>query len=141
VSEAPYGKPLPVPQPESDYYWAQARRHELWVRKCAACDRAYFYPRDLCPLCFSRNTTWIRAGGRGTLYSFAIVHRPPLPVFADAVPYVVAVVELEGGARIPTNLVGIEPDPQKIRIGMAVEVVFDDVTPDVTLPKFRPTAP
>jgi uncharacterized OB-fold protein len=141
VSDAPYGKPLPVPQPESDYYWAQARRHELWVRKCAACDRAYFYPRDFCPRCFSRNTTWVRVGGRGTLYSFAIVHRPPLPAFADVAPYVVAVVELEGGARIPTNLVGIEPDPEKIRIGMAVEVVLDDVTPDVTLPMFRPAVP
>ena len=134
----PYAKPLPTPQPESDFYWAKACEHELWLRRCDDCEKAYFYPRDICPACFSRNTSWTRSSGRGRLYSFGIVHRSPHPAFRAEVPYVVAIVELEDGVRFPTNLVGVVSDPEAIRVGMAVEVTFDDVTGDVTLPKFRP---
>ena len=77
----------------------------------------------------------------GALYSFAIVHRPPARAFQSDIPYVVAIVELEGGARIPTNLVGIDPDPEKIKVGMAVEVSFENVSESVTLPKFKPSSP
>ncbi len=139
MTDETYTKPLPVPQSESDLYWERARQHELWLRKCNACDEVYFYPRDICPGCFSRDTTWIRSSGRGTLYTFAIVHRAPAPAFRDDVPYVTAIVELEGGARIPTNLIGIDPDHQKIEIGMPVEVIFEDVTEKITLPKFKPS--
>src|SRR2546422_2063984 len=96
-------KPLPAPQPESDFYWEKARAHELWLRHCNDCNSTYFYPRDICPDCFSRNTTWVQSSGEGSLYSFAIVHRAPTPAFGDIVPFVVAFVEVEGGARIPTN--------------------------------------
>lgn len=136
--EKRHAGPLPVIQPESEFYWRKAKDHELWLRHCRDCGKTYFYPRDICPGCFSRNTAWARSSGRGTLYSFSIVHRAPAPIFRDSVPYVVAIVELEGGARLPTNLVGVDPDPAKIRVGMAVEVVFDDVTDTVALSKFRP---
>jgi uncharacterized OB-fold protein len=132
--------PLPIAQPESEFYWQKAKERELWLRQCRECGTIYFYPRDICPACFSRSTTWIRSSGRGTLYSFSIVHRAPAPIFRDGVPYVVAIVELEGGARLPTNLVGIEPDPAKIRVGMAVEVVFEEVADGFVLPRFRPIA-
>lgn len=135
---ADYTKPLPVPQPESDFYWEKARAHELWLMQCDDCRATYFYPRPICPQCFSRNTAWVQSSGRGTLYTFAVVHRAPHPGWRDDVPYVVAMVELEGGARIPTNLVEVEPDPAVLKVGMPVEVVFDDVTDAVTLPKFRP---
>jgi hypothetical protein len=131
-------KPLPIPQPESDFYWQKCRAHELWLRRCKACARAYFYPRDLCPHCFSRDTEWTKSTGRGVLHSFAIVHRPPTPAFRDAVPYIVALVDLEEGARMPANLVGVEPDPAKLRCDMPVEVVFDDLTDTISLPNFRP---
>ncbi len=131
-------RPLPVPQPESDFYWEKCREHELWLRRCNDCQRAYFYPRDICPHCFSRNVTWVKASGRGTLFTYAIVHRPPTPAFRDRVPYVVAIVELEEGPKMPTNLVGIEPDPAKIRVGMPVVVDFEDVSPTISLPVFRP---
>ena len=137
MTKGTFPRPLPIPQPESEFYWHKARAHELWLRRCTACRTTYFYPRDICPACFSRETTWIQASGRGMLYSFTIVHRSPHPAFKDAVPYVVALVELEEGARLPANLVGVEPDPTKIRIGMAVEVVFEDVTPEATLPQFK----
>lgn len=133
-----YTRPLPVRQPESDFYWEKAHEHELWLRRCNDCDQAYFYPRDFCPTCFSRDVEWVQASGRGVLHAFAIAHRGPIPAFRDHVPYITALVDLEEGPRVPTNLVEVEPDPAKIKIGMAVEVVFDDVTDDTTLVKFKP---
>ena len=132
---ADYNLPLPVKQPESDFYWDKAKEHELWLRKCNGCGKAYFYPRDFCPSCHSKDVTWVQSSGKGTLYSFVINHRPP-PSFGSA-PYVIAVVELEEGPRMMTNLVGVEPDPDKIRCDSPVEIVYDDVTEDITLPKFR----
>lgn len=128
----------PVPQPESDFYWEKCKEHELWLRHCRLCDDIYFYPRDISPCCFSRDTDWIQSSGRGTLHAFAIVHRGPIPAFRDRAPYIVAMVELEGGARMPTNLVDVDPDPSVIKIGMEVEVVFDDLDDKISLPKFRP---
>ena len=132
--------PPPVPQPESDFYWEKCKAHELWLRHCRACDKAYFYPRDICPECFSRGTDWIQSSGRGILHTFCIVHRGPTPPFRDKVPYVVAIVELESGARMPTNLVQVEADPEHVKIGMAVEVVFEDLDEKISLPMFRPAS-
>ena len=132
--------PPPVPQPESDFYWEKCKAHELWLRHCRACDKAYFYPRDICPECFSRDTDWIQSSGRGVLHTFCIVHRGPTPAFRDKVPYVVAVVELDSGARMPTNLVEVEADPEHVKIGMAVEVTFEDLDDNISLPMFRPAS-
>ena len=135
----------PTPQPESDFYWEKCKAGELWLRRCTTCDRAYFYPRDICPFpeCFSRDTEWVQSSGRGTLHTFAIVHRAPTPAFRGKVPFITAVVELEEGARIPTNLVGIEfaedeIRPESIQCGMAVEVVFEELDENISLPMFRP---
>ena len=128
----------PLPQPESDFYWEKCKAHELWLRHCRACDNTYFYPRDICPECFSRDTDWVQSSGQGTLYAFTIVHRGPVPAFRDRIPYIAALVELEGGARMPTNLVDVDPDPANVKIGMAVQVTFDDLNDDISLPKFRP---
>ena len=138
MTEQAYSKPIPIPQGESDYYWEKAKAHELWLRHCDDCNKAYFYPRDICPMCFSRNTSWIQASGKGTLHTFAIVHRAPTPAFRDDAPFVVAMVDLEEGARMPTNLIEVEPDPATIKVGMAVEVVFEDITDEIALPKFKP---
>lgn len=128
----------PVPQPESDFYWEKCKLHELWLRSCSDCDQAYFYPRDICPHCFSRNTTWIQSPGKGIIHAFTIVQRAPTPAFQDRIPFVAAVVELEEGARIPTNIIGIDPDPEKISIGMPVTVTFEDLDDTISLPMFRP---
>ena len=133
-----YNKPLPNPQPEWDYYWEKAQAHELWLMHCDDCGKAYFYPRPICPNCFSRNTRWRQSSGKGVLHAFSIVHRAPHPGFVDMVPYVACIIELEDGVRFPTNLIEVEPEPANIKVGMAVEVVFDDVTDKITLPKFRP---
>ena len=138
MTTSAYNRPLPVPQPESDFYWEKTKAHELWLMRCDDCNKAYFYPRPICPHCFSRTTRWFQASGRGTLYAFAIVERGPTPAFREAVPYVTAFVELEEGVRFPTSLVEVEPDAAKISVGMPVEVTFDDVTDAITLPRFRP---
>ena len=103
-----------------------------------ACDSTYFYPRDICPGCFSRDTDWIQSSGKATLHAFAIVHRAPVPAFRGKEPFVTAIVELEGGARMPTNIVDCEADPEHIKIGMALQVTFDDLDDKISLPKFRP---
>ena len=135
----------PAPQPESDFYWEKCKEGELWLRRCTTCNRAYFYPRDICPFpdCFSRDTEWIQSSGRGTLLTFAIVHRAPTPAFRDKVPFITAVVELEEGARIPTHLVGIEFQegeirPAAVQCGMAVAVEFEALDDNISLPMFRP---
>jgi hypothetical protein len=130
----------PVPQPESDFYWEKCKQGELWLRHCKPCDRSYFYPRDICPYCFSRDTDWVKSDGKAVVHTFAIVHRSPVPAFRDRVPYVTAVVEFAGGARMATNLVGVEPDPSVIKCGMAVEVVFEELDEKISLPYFRPVA-
>jgi uncharacterized OB-fold protein len=135
-----YKLPLPNVQPEWDIYWEKAKEHELWTQRCKDCSQAYFYPRALCPNCFSRNTEWFKTSGKGVVHAFAIVHRGPTAPFRDAVPYVALIVEMDDGFRMPSNLVEVEMDPAVIKVGMPVEVVFDDVTDKITLPKFRPVS-
>ncbi len=133
-----YSKPLPTPQVESDVYWQKAKEHELWLRSCNSCGNAYFYPRDISPCCFSRDTEWVQASGKATLYTYAIVERAPHPGFVGDVPFVTAIVELDEGPTMPTNIVIDNPTPENLVVGMPLEVVFEDVTDEITLPKFKP---
>ncbi len=133
-----YKKPVPSPQGESDHYWQKAKEGELWLRKCNACGNAYFYPRDISPCCFSRDTTWIQASGKATLFTYGIVQRAPHPGFVEEVPFVTAIVELEEGPTMPTNIVIDDPTPEKLQVGMALEVVFEDITDTIARPKFKP---
>jgi uncharacterized protein len=133
--ETTYKKPLPHIHPETKEYWDATKRHELVMRRCRSCNEFYFYPRDFCPTCFSFDVEWKKVTGRGKLYSYTICHRP-LEGFEEDGPYNIALVELEEGVRMMSTVVDC---PQEdLKIGMALEVVFDDVTPEVTLPKFKP---
>lgn len=131
-----YNKPLPRIDEESKGFWEACQRHELYVQRCRACGTSRYYTRALCPACLSADTEWVRCCGRGTVYTFTVTHQNQAPGFREDLPYVLAYVELEEGIRMLTNVVGCAPD--EVRIGMSVEVVFDDVTAEVTLPKFRP---
>ena len=133
-----YKKPIPVPQGESDYYWEKAKKEELWLRKCNECQETYFYPRDISPCCFSKDTSWIQATGRAKLFTYGIVHRAPHAGFVDDVPFVTAIVQLEEGPKMATNIVMQDPTPEKLQIDMPLEVVFDSITDEITLPKFKP---
>jgi uncharacterized OB-fold protein len=135
---ADYKKPLPRVDEESRGYWEALARHELYFQRCRECGTKRFPPRAVCPVCLSSATEWVRASGKGTVYSFTVTHQNHAPGFRESLPYVLAVVELAEGPRMMTNVVGCAPDD--VRVGMAVEVEFEDVTPEVTLAKFRPAA-
>lgn len=130
-------RPLPEPDPDSAPFWEGCRAHRLLLQRCGDCMAWRFPPGPRCAGCGSPRSTWHDASGRGTVYSWIVVTHPvPREVYAAEVPYVVALIELEEGVRMPTNLVGC--DPRAVTAAMAVEVIFDDVTPAVTLPRFRP---
>ncbi|MBI11247.1 MAG: hypothetical protein CMM55_17165 [Rhodospirillaceae bacterium] len=127
--------PLPRPYQDTETYWAAARDHRFVIQHCKSCGKHQFYPRGVCSHCLSSDLEWHEASGKGTVYSFSVNHRAPHPGFADEIPFVLAIVELEEGPRMMTNIVECNPD--SVKIGMAVEVTFEDVTEEVTLPKFK----
>ena len=131
-------KPLPQADPVTAPFWASVRAHAMQIQRCRACGQHIFYPRGLCPHCFASDLEWVRVSGQGTLYAFTIVHRHPNPAFQAGVPYVVALVELAEGVRLLGNLTGIAPDPAVVKVGLLVEIAYDDVTTDISLPVFRP---
>ena len=137
MAEDLYRKPVPVATPESDFFWDKTRKHELWIQKCVECDKAFFYPRMICPDCLSENLEWFKTSGKGFLYTYMINHRPP-PGFEDEAPYAIAIVQLDEGPRMMTNIVGIENTPDNLVLDMPLEVVFDDIVAAMSLPKWRP---
>jgi uncharacterized protein len=128
-------KPVPTPTLETRPYWEGCKRHELRIQRCAACGQYQFFPRIYCASCFSDRVEWIEASGRGKVQSFTIVRRPVSPAFAGDVPYIVALVTLEEGPTMMTNIVGCAPE--KVEIGVPVEVTFEDWTEEISVPKFR----
>ena len=131
-----YKKPLPQPTPWSQPFWEGCKRHELLVQKCQDCQKIIFYPKLFCPQCLSSNLEWIKASGRGKIYSYMGVYSYQPTEFDDDLPYVVVIVELEEGVRMMSNIIGCSPE--KVQCDMPVEVVFDDLTEEFTLPKFKP---
>jgi len=134
---ADYRKPLPHPTPETQDFWDAAKAGELRLQRCNDCAKVYFPPRPFCPACASRSVSSVRASGRGRLYSYVINHRPAPGFEADA-PYAVAVVELDEGPRMMTNIVDTEQTPEALQLDMPVEVSFEAVSDTISLPKFRP---
>lgn len=130
-------KTLPRPTPETLHFWEGTKAGKLLLQQCSVCSHIYFPPRPFCPECASRDVGIVEASGRGVLYSYVINHR--LPKWIDA-PYSIAVVQLDEGPRMMTNIVDVEQKPEALVLDMPVEVVFDAVTEDITLPKFRPVS-
>jgi uncharacterized OB-fold protein len=131
-----YRKPIPVPGFDSQLFWQGCKRHELMIPHCQDCGAYHFFPRFFCTKCMSKRIEWVKSKGVGTIYTFTIIDRAGIPSFQKEVPYVLALVELAEGVRMMTNIV--ECGPEKIKIGMKVEVVFEDITDEIALPKFRP---
>jgi uncharacterized OB-fold protein len=131
-----YKKPLPKPNDDNRLFWEGCREHQLRFQKCGDCGHVRWPPSIICPICYSDNTDHITAGGRGTIFSFVVYHTAFHPAFEDDLPYVVAIVELEEGPRLLTNIVSCSHD--ELRCELAVEVVWDDITEDFSLPKFSP---
>ena len=130
-------KPMPRPTAVSQAYWDAAREHRLVAPRCCACATLFLYPRSTCPACLSTEHDWVQLSGRGRVYTFTVVRQAAHPAFADDVPYVFAIVELDEGPRLVTNVIGCDPDD--VRCDQPVEVVFDD-DGEVTVPKFRPVS-
>ena len=133
ASERKASKPRPRPAPESKPFWDAAREHRLLLPRCNACSQFWFPPSQRCAHCLAADFTWVEATGRGRVYSFVVFHRVYHPAFEGDVPYVVAIVELDEGPRLLSNIVGMKPDD--VRCDMRVQVVFED-TDGVTIPKF-----
>ena len=129
-------KPAPKPAPESVPYWTAAKQHRLELPHCNACNKFWFPPSQSCPHCLSTNFKFEAVSGRGKVFSFVTFHRVYHPAFAGEVPYVVALVELEEGPRLLSNIVGIAPEA--VTCEMPVKVVFDDVADNLAVPKFSP---
>jgi uncharacterized OB-fold protein len=137
TEEKEYGKPLPEFRPETKPYWDACKRHELVLPRSRITNEFFFYPRAISPgEDMSEDIEWVKASGKARVWTYAIHHMGPTKAYKGEPPYVVALVETDEGVKMMTNIV--ECDPKDVRIGMDVEVVFDDVTPEVALPKFRP---
>lgn len=136
----PYNKPLPVENSETKRFWDACRQGKLTMQRCTQCNHHRFPPTFYCPKCNSPEHEWIDSKGLGNVFSWIVVRHPvPRDVYAADVPYVVALINLDEGVRIASNIVGI--DPEKVTAGMRVRVIFREVTPEITLPLFEPVPP
>ncbi|GAA5236886.1 Zn-ribbon domain-containing OB-fold protein [Verticiella sediminum] len=130
-----YAKPLPTLTDENRPFWDACRAGRLDLQRCTACGHVRYPISRFCPRCLSEDHAWTTMSGRGTVFSYVVFHRAYHPGFKEDVPYNVALVQLEEGPRMYSNIVGTAND--QVRIGDAVEVVFEPATPEVTIPKFR----
>lgn len=129
-------KPLPVVTEESRPFWEGCRKGRLMLQYCTECHRYQFYPRLYCMQCGSQALRWDEASGLGVVYSYTFIHQNKSPDFVNDTPYNVAIVQLQEGPRMMSNIVDI--DPGELRVDLPVTVVFEQVTDSITLPRFRP---
>jgi uncharacterized OB-fold protein len=130
-------RPLPEPTPETRHFWDGTKAGELRLQRCEACSHTYFPPRPFCPKCASRDVAVVKASGRAKLFSYVIHHRPT-PGFTP--PYAIAVVELDEGPRMMTNIVDCPQTPEALALDMPLEVTFARQSDAITLPFFKPVA-
>ena len=131
----PYAGSRPKPTPETRHFWEGCREGRLLLQRCRETGRAYFPPRPFSPFTGSRDVEIFAASGRATLYSYVIHHRE-VPGFTP--PYAIAVVELEEGPRMMSNITGCPQTPEALILDMELEVVFRPLDDEITLPLFRP---
>jgi uncharacterized OB-fold protein len=127
-------RPTPVPDRVSLGFWTAAAAGRLCVQRCGSCGHHQYYGRALCVRCAGLDVEWVPVSGRGTVYSFTVIRRNAAPPWKTQVPYVVAVVEVEEGPRILSNIVGCEPS--EVGIGAAVTVDFSQVKNGIAIPVF-----
>ena len=131
-------KPRPVATPLSQPFWDALRDERIAIQRCGQCSGWVHYPRNRCSHCLSDNLAFQQVGPRGTVYTFSVARQPTNAAFTDVTPLVIAIVELDDGPRLTTNIIGIDADD--VRVGMAVTAVFDHGDDDMTLLYFRPTS-
>ncbi len=139
MSDASRTEPTRFEPPASDVsrpFWEATRRRELIVQWCLDCDAPFFYPREVCPNCLSENIEWRRCTGRGTVYAVTVEHHPQNPLMSFRAPYAVALVELDEGVRMLTNIVGCPPE--LVTVDMSVTVTWEPLSDGRHLALFEP---
>ncbi len=126
----------PQPTALTKAFWEATRDRRYLLQWCRSCDAPVYYPREACPTCLGDQLDWRETAGRGEVYTYNVMHKPGSPLMADKVPYVVALVDLEEGARVITNVVGCEP--ADVEVGMAVELDWEPLSDGRHLAVFRP---
>lgn len=127
---------IPQPTPESQPFWDGAVHGELRIQRCNQCEQFWFPPSNRCQRCWSEDVTWRAVSGHAELYTFTVFRRAYSPSLKEQLPYVVGIVELEEGPRLVTNIVGCEPE--EVRVGMPLRVVFRDIGDGFALHGFEP---
>ena len=130
-------KPLPTVVGETRPYWESCRRGDLVIQRCEKCGQYQFYPRGICANCWSTDISWVKSSGRGTVWTYTVTYQNRTQGFAQEVPYVLALVELEEGVRMFSNIV--ECNPRDVTVGMPVEVTFVQATDRISVPFFKPS--
>jgi uncharacterized OB-fold protein len=136
MSDAHSGKRIPRSTALSAPYWEGCRNRQLLIQRCGKCRHHQFYPRSICTACMAEDPEWVESGGHGTVRSFTVIRHPVSKAYAEEVPYVIALIQLDEGPVMMSSLLDCEPE--NARTGARVEVVFEDWTDEVTMPKFRP---
>lgn len=131
-----YAKPLPTIEDGNRPFWQAARQGKLMLQQCGECGHIRYPINHVCPRCLSEQLDWVALSGRGTVYSSIVFHQVYHQAFALDVPYNVSLIQLEEGPRMFSNVVGIPPSD--VKVGDAVTVTFDPVTPEVSIPRFKP---
>ena len=135
---AEWKKPLPTISGETKPFWDACRQGKLLIQRCGRCQEYPFYPRGICANCWCEDIRWVTASGKGTVWTFTETRQNRTPGFEEEIPYVLALVELEEGVKMFTNI--IECDPREVKIGMAVEVTFIQANQQISIPYFKPAA-
>ena len=131
-----YDKPLPVVDDLNRPHWEAAKKHQFLVQRCQDCGHMWFPPVPNCTTCLSTHYDWVPVKGTGKVHSFIVYHQGWLPGYLKSTPYNVAIVQLDEGPRLINNIVGIDNDD--IKVDMPVEVTYEDISPEVTIPRFKP---
>lgn len=129
-------KPIPVIQSWTKEFWKATKQGKLLVQHCNDCQANIFFPKKVCPECWSDNLTWIESCGKAKVYTFTLMMDMVEPKFMADLPYVLAMVDLEEGIRMTTRIVNCQPED--VSIGMDVEVVFQEISAECALPVFQP---
>ena len=120
----------------SEAFWEATKEKRFLVQRCDACDKAIFYPREVCPTCLSSDSlTWRESNGNGTIYAASVQEKPANPTMADRVPYVVALVELDDGIRLMSNVINCPP--YDASVGKAVKLTWEELSDGRNLPQFE----
>lgn len=129
-------KHFPVSTPETAPYWEACRKHKLLIQKCGDCGKHQFYPRTICSHCTGGSLEWTEASGCGEVVSYTIMHRAVSKAYADSDVTILALIRLEEGVQMMSNITGC--NPEQVSTGMAVEVTFEDWSDEISVPMFRP---